>query len=457
MAVVSVELSPRVHPHWVNPASERVGANLVLVLSLFPFFRFIEIGGSEVQPTAALAATAFIAAFGVRRRALICMGPLLYVLAAYTAAGLMLVDFTGVGPLRVIASALSAVAPLLVFLALYGRLDLLAPNVVVVSAVVWCAVGLAQQFAPRLLETTGIDAVLGALIPRFSTSNLYGATGRGVQMLSPEPALAATSIMSMVALLLWWFFGRRITIAQALTAGSMLALCILLNRSATLFANLLLLCIGAALWLVFGSLLRRPTRAFLAAVAIAALVIGIKNVPPDAPRPLRLAANVVNAATTPSQGFSTAISIDARARFENMQAGYEAMGSNSFFGNGMGSSPSVLRAAARVNPNAAVIVVLAATKPFAYASFVSLETGLVGFSSLLVSIGLLTRSWLRAGAPSRSKTVTAACFITALGCLFFASSISVSTYWLILLLSVNLENTRASAGGPSYEPLVAVT
>jgi O-antigen/teichoic acid export membrane protein len=424
-------------PSWIaqprpsTRVTEEQAATAVFVAACFPFFRLIPIGASEIQPWAAVLAGVLLLKIGVHRVAYRALTPLALLLTTALAVSTLL----PAQPQGRVASILGfavAAAPLVVVALLVGRLGRIHPRAVEITLAAHVALGMLQQVTPSVLRIGGIDKVVQLVLPRYNPGFYLGA-GRGVTMFAPEPAYAATTIL-LLAFMVW-----RLALTGQRRGGRLavlvlaLALASALNRSGTLAVYLVIMLL-AALAAPTWRMVRARAKALAVVVPLMLLAATLVAAAPNSsPRPLLLTRDMIRVVV---DGPGALVTPDTRTRLTHVAIGYQGITRNVGFGGGLGSATRLTLAEIRKLPDADQIVASGAVKPFAYASLMSLELGLLGAGTSAWAVLCLAKKrgqrWTSRAAPFRHACLACAC----LG-IFGLAPVSLPAYWIILAMAAD--------------------
>jgi len=405
--------------------SQILAANIVFVLTIFPFFQIVPVLSSEVQPVAGVIGFG-VWLFGGRKSGLAAaLAPLLCVLALYGVVAVTLVEL-GAAPSQVVYTAEAVaiiLAPVGVLLCLKPRIHLLSPQVLTWCMALWAGLGTLQLFASSLLLRSGVSGLLALAIPRTSSQSALAATGRGVDMFAPEPSYAAASIVFMMAAAAWMFatgaMGRRrfaLLVALALWMT-------FLNQSVTLAITL----VGGAMVVALVTARRHPITLLTALILGVGGLFTLSSAQHSASRPIRVAAQLATVVTTGDLNLDSLLAVstlNGNGRLATVVQGYAGAAANDGLGLGLGSWASQITAA-----DNGTIVTSTALKPFGYAPFVAMTLGFPGLVALLYALARLGAQTCRA-AP-RSLAV-ATVFVAVIG-IIANSPASLPSYWAVLI------------------------
>jgi hypothetical protein len=209
--------------------------NLIFLFNLFPFFKFIPFITAEVQPVSGLFSGMFLLIFHqtTAKRYYRWVMPYFSVLGGYFLIALVLAYYGEVELAKSIESLAIFLSPLLTFLALLGNLSLVSVSIFRFAFYAWTIVSICQQFAPVVLNATGVSFLLTLLIPRFSSESL-AAWNRGVVAFAPEPSYGAHIILLMFAFAIFLYRQQQISKLEFGTFSLLTMLMIYTNQSATM-------------------------------------------------------------------------------------------------------------------------------------------------------------------------------------------------------------------------------
>lgn len=414
-------------------AHERTVTNLVVVLCFFPFFQLLPLGPSETQPISALVAILGLAAFGIS-----ASRPTFATLAflAFTLGfGALSVVGHGVGAGAMLLQLAAYVAPLVVFLYLWDRLDQVSLPLVLACGFAYLILGTLQflNLVPAI-----VNLMLGALITRYEAEVL--TLGRGVVMFAAEPAYAAKILLMFLGFCLGFWRDGRIS-GRALAAILILTgfAILVFNRSAI---GVILLSTLLGLFLLF---LCRPFIRILIAVAVAgSLTSGvvwlkqadISAVSQDAPRNVQVLAYLAQQAAKEEFNLGEVFRVGS-ARLITSTAGYDYASTLPVFGTGIGLADSAVRR--QIDNDAFLRQVefnrdaFRHLKPHAMVSAYVVETGVFGilaFAFLLVVIA--SRAIV---TPRPALATSLACWGAAAWILFFTGVNSLPVPWVLFCIA----------------------
>lgn len=414
-------------------SGEGLLVNSVILLSFFPFIRYIPIGESESQPVAAVVAAIALVLVGVStaRAARAIFGLITCIFGFALLAVVGMNAPTG----EVIPQAVAYAAPLLILLFLWDRTHLISWPLVLGCAGAYFTVGVLQFTG---LIPGAVEAILEALIPRYQPGLVGG--GRGVVMLAPEPDYASRQILLFAALALNAAFAGHISRRKAWIAVAISgAVMIVLNRSIT----------GIGLYAIFLSTLllaRMGWRGFiilLVAVSVATPLAlnkfasaDVSDITDESPRIVQLGAVVAQEAARGTFGFKEVVRFGSTRIVTNVAA-IRTLSEISLFGVGIGQAEKAVISAIQNDSLFTGLEYAAGNmKPQSYLVSFVLETGMVGCALVLVALGTLAWGALRRAAPDHVGFALA-CIVLALTQLMLLGPHSLPEPWILFALAAS--------------------
>ncbi|MFQ3665981.1 MAG: hypothetical protein SNJ79_08145 [Sphingomonadaceae bacterium] len=426
--------------------AEPLLANVVTVLTFFPFFRYLPLGPVETQPVGAILALVGLFAFGMSSRPparmFLALATLMLVLSAISIVGM------GIPVGKVLSQLAAYVAPIATMLFLWGRIGLISTRVVLASGLAYLLFGLGQYLGlvPNLMEQ-----LLTSIQPRYQTDLVGG--GRGVVMFAPEPSYAAKQLLLFIAFLIaFWrdgrLPGRNVTLLLLITLVAM----IVLNKSVIGIG------VSVAMILVFITFLLRPLSKILLIIASAILLyfsyttiqrVDASSVTQASPRIVQVAFAFSQEIARGNFGLSDLI-LFGSARIITNIAGARALPDADPLGVGIGNADVRTHFALENDEILRDIqfdpTVFLTLKPQSWIICFFLEAGWLGailFSGAFVAI---IRSARGENRPARAAS--AALITAALVQLLLLGPHSLPVPWLMLLLSA--DNTTLLPAKPGH-------
>jgi hypothetical protein len=422
-------------------------ANLVFVLSFFPFLRIVPFVTAESQPLAAMIAVVACFALGVRvGRSSDAAIALLFVVIFYTLVG---------AALRSVGLALTQSAtymlPIFFFAYLKDRAALIDPGIIVRMGWFLVIVGALEQM--RLLVP--LEPVFGLFIPRFQGGPFGG--GRGVALLHSEPSTAAIAVLQLLLCAVVFRAGRALTRRAFLVVLLQCAFLLLVNQSATLA----LMLAGFLILLGLFALLFARSKFVIAVVVVvvAALAVGLGAAVSSGSGSrvaglFRSGTSVLSSGVDPVQILSL-----GGKRFLTVYLGYFAFFYSYGLGLGVGSFMDTfapLSQAAGIDwgslsllhPSERWILVSGGFfKPDSLGAQIAMETGIVGLLALVLLVAPSAKAAFRQARVWHRPAVLAVAGI-ALFMIFFYSYTTTLAGWVILsLVGANLDAEVRLPGG----------
>ncbi|MCM0593367.1 MAG: hypothetical protein KA716_25505 [Gloeotrichia echinulata DEX184] len=249
--------------------------NLVFLIALNPYIRFLQLPFGEVDPTAALlsfpASVYLISNKSIPGR-LKYLYPLFLIIFIYAFAASPL--FNNETDLINYITSVGILLPplsLLVFFECYK--NLIAPIILNITIILWFLTAAAQQFVPFIVP----NELLSLLISRFSSTVIDDV--RGVQSLATEPSSVTYPIILFAFLSIFFYRQDKIKTKNLYLNLFMIVCVAVLSRAFILFSNLFLLLIFYG-WLKMEINLFNPIfifRAFISLifpVSVSVIIIG---------------------------------------------------------------------------------------------------------------------------------------------------------------------------------------
>ncbi len=222
--------------------------NLVIVLGIFCFLKILPIE-AESQPLCAL-----FAGLGIFFNRKLLKLPISFYFFLFTLFLFFFVSiinffsFYKIDLANIFGTLFALIPPIFVYYYLIGQSHKLKPLPIKIIILIWFFVGFSQAYAPILQKVTGLEFLLSHLIPRYSATDL-SAWGRGVTLISPEPAHSATIVFLFFVLLHILKIQKKISLLDYRIYLTMVAFMALVNASGTMFMIL------GVFFLVIGSLI----------------------------------------------------------------------------------------------------------------------------------------------------------------------------------------------------------
>jgi hypothetical protein len=418
--------------------------NFIFLLNLFPFFKFIPFITAEVQPVSGLFGGIFLLLFqqNENKRYHRWANPYFFILASYFLMSLGLAYYGEVSLAKSIESLAIFLSPLFTFLALLNNLNFVAVSVFRFALYAWAIVSICQQFAPFILNATGVTFVLSLLIPRFSSESL-AEWNRGVVAFAPEPSYGAHIILLMFAFAIFLYRQQKINKVELGITSLLTLMMVYTNQSGSMGVILLFF---SVFYGIFEGL--KGGKATLRVVTISGgLTIMLFTCLEYFPemRNIRL-FDVVGqllegassggefdaVAFTNSQGSSRTISVNV---------GYGSLFQTYGLGTGMGGwSRHFLDVMENIGIKVSEVSFFKHTlkneiiniKPYAYGALNAFDLGFLGLGSLSLLFVRLILERLK-----HSRHISAyclSCLATSLFGIYYNSPSSLPVYWIFLLL-----------------------
>lgn len=430
--------------------------NSVFLLSFFPFIKIIPFITAEVQPIAIIFASIYLIFFKKKNF------PKLYV-AYYV---LMILIYLGVGLVKIIINSQPEVtishilestfillSPLIIFLALFDNFYLISVQCLRFSLYSWFLISVLQQYFPSILATTGIASILSTIISRFSDEALGGS--RGVAGFAPEPSYASFIIMLIFTFAIYFYKVRKINKRELKLMVCVCIVMTLLNRSASIFIlfaiffifyNFTFLLENVKFALKNRRSIKNLLKLFLGISFLMISLIGLYlltgmvNFLPQS-RIFDLLSAFSSLSHHEQIGLSEILELTnslGSERSISVYVGYFNAVDTYGIGSGIGSWGSNFLDAlekAGFNPSKIDFFIYNGfrnSKPFAYASLLAFDMGIIGLISLsMIFIASIIR---RLRISPQITPYGWACLGLSIFMLYFNSMASLPTGWLILLL-----------------------
>jgi hypothetical protein len=419
--------------------------NLIYLLNFFPFFKIIPFIKAEIQPIAALFSIFYFFIFDLRDkrriyRTYISAYPYIFVLLVYSCISLFFYSSFNELELGFILQSISIfLAPLTVFLVLIDRVNWISLNIFRFSIYSWFSISFLQAFASGLLSAIGISSLLSLVISRFSVQSV--GFGRGVAGFSPEPSYAAHIILLMFTLAIFLYRKKRIKKSEWLIMMSMSLFMVVVNQSATLgfFVAVFAASYGLSEFLKGG---QKTIYIFITSILLIFVSIVCISIFPQILeiRFLSVISNFVTAISGENgRVFDILEFSDAygSVRSSAVQVGYESIFHTNGIGLGMGgwgSNSIEIAEQTKASETSQYLFIYGDTpiRPYAYASFVAMDMGLIGLISLT---GMLLRMiFLRLKRVSQVSSFSIACLLLFFLGIYYNQPTSLPAHWLFLLI-----------------------
>jgi hypothetical protein len=411
------------------------------LLTFFPFFKIIPIT-AEIQPIGAAIAIIYIFAFDLRsrkRRAMYSSGtPFLAVFFSYLATALYFyANGANLDLSFIIQSIAIFLAPLSVFFVMLGRMTSIPVGIFRFSLYSWFVVSFLQALAPGLLRATGIATLLSNSIARFASETV--GVGRGIAAFSPEPSYAAHIILLMGGVL-FLFFKKKIILQKEFTVMLIMILfMVVVNQSGTIGFFTAVFGLSYGIWELF----KGGTRTLK--ILMTFMVIACGGVLASFIFPQILEARfffvlskLLDSLFSPeSQGFSAVEFSDqfGSVRASAVQVGYESLSITNGWGLGLGGWGTYSVELAKKTKVAEVSQYLFSygdtpIRPYAYASFVALDLGILGLGSLSYLFGKKLYDYI--SSVGNITSFSFACFWVFFIGVYYNQPTSLVAHWLFL-------------------------
>lgn len=434
---------------YISSNTENFLINAIFLLNLFPFFRFIPFIQAEVQPVGAVLAAGYLLLFSSKKhkRLYKFIFPYTSVLVLYFLASIFLVQYGELEFIDVVQSLLIFVTPLLTFIALCGRLDLISISIYRAAIYTWFLICFLQFYFSSLLNASGITFLLSSVLSRFSAEKLE-EWNRGVVGLSPEPSYGAHIILLMFVFGVFLHRQNRIGNLDLAIISVLSLFMVYANQSATMgFVAFVFIAAYALFELIGGT---RHSRGWLifAFVSLVPLFVLLISYFPEISK-IRLfevlfdlGSNVLG---KDSQSFDVVDFTNSygSVRTTSVKVGYSNALLTYGIGSGMGGwGTHFLDSLEQGGIDVASVSFFKTVrqvsnlKPYAYSALVAFDLGLVGLVSLSYFFLKLLIQKLNCSCKSSFAWACFVCFILGV---YFNSPTSLPTYWLFFLLFLNDE------------------
>lgn len=234
-------------------------------LSFFPSLIYF-ISPTQTQPIAAAVALPLLFLCRIRITQLTLPFLLMIVLLTiYIVVSVFLYPEIAVS---VVVNGASYIAPVVLFVALQDKTNMLTPRPLMIAMGIWTAVGVIQAFPVPEAIKAGMQALGRMMLERFVSGP--SSETRGYSLLASEPSLSAPTIILMGLSI--YFFRRqgKISRATSLVGYAMVAFMFVLNRSGTIGVMLIsiLLALGIHAFFKASGVRRAVTAASIAVVLV---------------------------------------------------------------------------------------------------------------------------------------------------------------------------------------------
>ncbi|QIR39569.1 hypothetical protein HCG51_24570 [Tolypothrix sp. PCC 7910] len=213
--------------------------NLVFIVALNPYIRFLQLPFGEVDPSSALLTFPVSIYLIITKRIakkLQFLYPLIVIIIIYSFAWSPLFN-SDTDLINYITSLGILLPPISVIIFFNCYKDLISPIVLNITTFLWFITAFAQQFVPMLVP----NDLLSLLISRFSSTVIDDV--RGVQSLATEPSSVTYPIILFAFLSIFFYRQEKINLRNLYLNILMIGCVALLSRSFVLFSNLFLLLI----------------------------------------------------------------------------------------------------------------------------------------------------------------------------------------------------------------------
>lgn len=405
---------------------------MVVLLSFFPFFRYLPLGTVESQPVGGAVALLGLLYFGIVNvpvvRAYLALGGIMLV------SGVVAVLGHGVPVSMMLPQLAAYVTPIVTILYLWGRIPILSTKLVLAAGLSYIIMGTAQflQLVPGPIES-----ILSAAIPRYQSEMVGG--GRGIVMFTPEPSYAAKQILMFMAFLLaFWRDGRmqgRLTFW--LLAVSLVAM-VVLNRS-IIGIGLAAILVGTFAFLML-SLRGRLLLGTMFAGSLFLLFVGLQTVDSSAvtqgsPRIVQISVSFAQAFAKGTFGFKDVVRFGS-ARVVTNVGGIRSVKDGGLLGAGIGNAEAAVKVTLENDPLLSELQFdtsrFNTLKPEGWVIAFVVETGLLG---LIVFMIAMVRTVAAAqGNTRQGYAASVAIFVTGFIQLLLLGPQSLPAPWIMLML-----------------------
>jgi hypothetical protein len=422
---------------------KRISLNLITFFTFFSFFKVLPIE-AEIQPISAVLAIVYILVFDltskIRRKIYIPALPYIFVVFLYLIVSVVFISIGKPLQLTYILQSLAIfLAPLAVFLFFINRISSISINVLRVSVYSWTAISFFQALLPSVLSATGISRILESSIARFTPDTV--GIGRGVAAFSPEPSYAAHSILLMVGLIFFFYQKNSLRKSEFILMLLCSLFMVVVNQSGTLgfFIAVFALAFGMSELLKA----KRGAIKVLAILILSGFIFFVTTI--FFPQILEIRFFYIISTfidSIISRGILNPIEFSDQfgsVRASAVQVGYESLPLTNGAGLGLGGwgSYSVdLAAETHVAKISSNLFIYGDTpiRPYAYASFVSLDLGILGLISL--SFMFISFFFLQVKRLSSLSSFSFAClWIFFLG-VYYNQPTSLVSHWLFLNIAL---------------------
>jgi hypothetical protein len=411
---------------------------------------------AETQPIAGLIGLLIILRYGIKKSVYsITLLWLMFIIVGYYVVSIIL------RPLLFFDVTLNTIAyfiPLFVFLSLYDKIDLLSPKLYFIVLYVWLAVGIIQYFSFFGFLKPVLNAVLGSIISRYTSSPLGGA--RGVVFFSQEPSAASTSITLFMLTAIFFYTTRRISRMNMWLAMSVSVIMTFLNKSASGMVTLSLfpLCLLVSYIIAFVRRLRSltlpreviyvPLWVTLIVVVVWASTVSLKKRIGYTNRIFEVAPVAWERVVVRRDVSLLALGSVGGFRFPVMYVGYRSLGQNYALGHGAASWLTDFDRVARSCgvflenfPLMASEKALKVVKPNAYGAALAFDTGMPGLFFFLLFLSLFLFSKFKTKVPPSVSALTSVIVIVSVFKLLATGLITLPTWWLGLCYVYHIKNS----------------
>jgi hypothetical protein len=435
-----------------NTASDVSGmksfwVNLIIFLNFFPFFKVIPFIDAEIQPIAGVISLIYIFVYDLldnqRQRIYAKAYPFIVIIIAYLLAAFFFIFSGSRLELSYIVQALSIfTAPLVVFLVLNDRMNLISVKMFRWSLYSWFGLTFLQVTFPGLLNATGISFLLSAVTSRFSAEAAVG--DRGVGGFAPEPSYSAHIILLMFAIAIFLYRKQRIKKRESIVMICCSLFMVIANQSATVGSFFILFIVAYGFWEILQG---GKGKIYFILGLILFCAVGVVGMAffPQALLQIRFFAIFAEILGIGSSGKSTGFDISeisdsyGSVRALGVQLGYESLAHTNGLGLGLGGyGPYSVELAkkSKVGELSPLIFTYgddSPIRPYSYGSYVSMDLGFLGLISL--SLMFFWSIVMNIKKVKKISPYAFACFVLFVMGVYFNQPTSLPAHWLLLLLA----------------------
>ncbi|MDB9307536.1 hypothetical protein PN471_02495 [Aphanizomenon sp. CS-733/32] len=415
--------------------------NIIFISCLFPFFKVIPYITAEVQPIASIFAAIYIWFFPLKRKyrfmhkivLIYCTVILFYFVSAILQSQYELVNF-----LDSLQSLIILISPLLIFIVLLEKLELVSVRLFRLAYYAWFIISFFQLHLSGILNFTGISLLLTILIPRFSAEQLVD-WDRGVVAFAPEPSYGAHVILLLFAFSFFLYRRKLIKNTEFSVLAFLFLFMVYANQSITMGGIISVFFVTYTILELFIGTNYSKCWMFLILLLLLFLftfILAFANTNLQEIRVFDALSGVI------SKGIDNNFFVELGTSYGStreigVNTGYYNVLITHGMGSGLGGWGTYSLDSLASNPNIPPTMVnlqntLGNFKPYAYASLVAFDLGLPGLISLSsIFIGMIL---VKLNDYKKISSYSLSCLATFFLGLYFNSPTSLPIYWIFFIL-----------------------